>query len=67
VGLVLSSYIVVQAMRLGISKSTLLRMALNVATETLLGSVPVVGDIFDATYKANVRNVRLLLEELDRP
>ena len=38
----------------------LLRMAANIAIDYLLGSVPVVGDIFDAAWKSNQMNVELL-------
>jgi hypothetical protein len=41
-------------------------MALNVALEGLLGVVPLAGDLFDAAWKANQRNVRLLDEWLER-
>lgn len=60
VGAALSSYIIVEAARLGVPNSVLARMVLNVAVETLLGVIPVVGDLFDFAWKANRRNVRLL-------
>lgn len=66
VGLLLSSYIVTQAMRLGVPRITLLRMIGNLAIETVLGMVPLLGDIFDATYKANARNVKLLNEVIEQ-
>ena len=64
VGVLLSSYIVFQAFRLGASRATLARMVSNVVIEGLAGVVPILGDIVDATFKANVRNVRLLMQEL---
>ena len=66
-GAVLSSFIVIQAARLGASRAVLTRMVGNVALEALLGSVPFLGDLFDAAFKANVRNVRLLEQHLERP
>ena len=66
-GAVLSAYVVVQAARLGAPVPSLLRMLLNVGVEAVVGAVPVVGDLFDAGWKANVRNVNLLRRELDRP
>ncbi|HMN29735.1 MAG TPA: DUF4112 domain-containing protein [Caldilineaceae bacterium] len=66
-GLLLSSFVIVQGIRLGVPRTILLRMALNVAIEAMLGSVPVVGDVFDATFKANVRNVRLLNSVVNPP
>lgn len=59
-GLLVSSFIVLQAVRLGTPGATLMRMVLNILLEALIGLIPVLGDVFDATFKANVRNVRLL-------
>jgi hypothetical protein len=64
-GMLLSSFIVLQAIRLGAPRATLLRMVLNVALETVIGLIPLLGDLFDATFKANVRNVRLLTQALE--
>ena len=60
----LSLYIVVESARLGVSNTTLLRMLANIAVDVGAGTVPVVGDLFDAVWKANKRNVKLLLEDL---
>lgn len=59
-GALVSGYIVVEAARLGAPRSLLARMALNIAIEALVGAVPVAGDLFDAAWKANLRNVDLL-------
>lgn len=67
VGVVLSGYIVHEAARLGAPAGVLFRMVLNVAVEGLVGSVPFAGDVFDAAWKANQRNVDLLNAYLDRP
>ena len=67
VGVTLSSYILFEASRIGVPRSVLLRMAFNVALEGLVGIVPVAGDVFDAAFKANQRNVRLLEAWLDQP
>jgi hypothetical protein len=56
--------IVLQAFRLGVPRSVLVQMVVNIGIESLIGVIPIVGDFFDATYKANVRNVRLLNETL---
>ncbi|WP_224247886.1 DUF4112 domain-containing protein [Hyalangium gracile] len=66
-GALLSAYIVVQAVRMGASREVLLRMLGNVAIEALIGAVPFLGDVFDAAWKANVRNVRLLEQHLEAP
>lgn len=67
VGVFLSSYILKEAANLGVPPSILTRMAFNVAVEGLFGMIPFAGDVFDAVYKANVRNVRLLNAYLDQP
>jgi Domain of unknown function (DUF4112) len=66
-GLVMSGFIVLEAAQMGASKLTLATMALNVLLETLAGIVPGIGDIFDATWKSNARNVALLEQHLDLP
>ena len=67
VGVLLSSYIVREAAQLGAPRSVLLRMAWNVAVEGVVGMVPLFGDVFDAAWKANQRNYRLLESYLDHP
>jgi len=67
IGVLLSSYILGQAARLGAPRSVLLRMSANVALEGVVGIVPLAGDVFDAAFKANQRNVRLLEAWLEEP
>lgn len=57
-----SFYVLAAGVRYRVPKVTLLRMAANVAVDYLLGSVPVVGDLFDAFWKSNRMNVELLRE-----
>ncbi len=66
-GLGLSSYILLYAQRLGAPRSVLLRMAGNVLVETVVGAVPLLGDVFDAAWKANERNVQLMQGYVARP
>lgn len=67
VGTLLSGYIILEAARLGASRATLLRMVFNVAVEAVVGAVPLLGDLFDATWKANARNMQLLGEQAHTP
>ena len=60
----LSLYIVLESARLGVSFTTLLRMLANVAIDVAVGSLPVIGVLVDAIWKANVRNLELALEDL---
>ena len=48
-------------------KVVLWRMAMNVGIEGLVGIVPFAGDVFDAAFKANQRNVRLLDQWIEHP
>jgi hypothetical protein len=67
IGVLASSYILAEAARLGVGRSVLIRMALNVAAEGIVGIIPLAGDVFDAAWKANQRNVRLLERWMDEP
>jgi hypothetical protein len=51
---------VAEAYRLGLPKRVILQMLINVGAEAIVGTVPVVGDVFDAVWKANMRNLRLV-------
>ena len=62
----LSLFIVYEAHQLGAPRHMLVRMLGNVALDGVLGSVPVAGDVFDVMWKANRRNMRLLLDWLER-
>ena len=55
-----SLYILAAGVRYRVPKVTLLRMGANFAIDYVLGSIPVVGDIFDAAWKSNQMNVELL-------
>jgi hypothetical protein len=59
-GMGISLYIVAGAWRSGISRATLIQMLLNLGVEAAIGSIPVIGDLFDFAFKANNRNMRLL-------
>ncbi|EHJ04875.1 MULTISPECIES: DUF4112 domain-containing protein [Marinobacter] len=66
VGLVLGGYVLVEAQRAGASKDVKLRMLRNMGIDFLGGLLPVIGDGFDAVYKANTRNTRLLRNYLEK-
>jgi hypothetical protein len=63
----LSAYVVVAAARLGAPSSVILRMGWNIVIDTVLGAVPLLGDLFDAAWKANRRNVALLERYMEQP
>lgn len=55
-----SFYILAAAVRHRVPKITLLRMGLNIGLDYVVGSLPIVGDIADAWWKSNRKNVELL-------
>ena len=62
-----SSIIIIAAWMRGVPKVTVARMVLNVAIETAVGSIPVVGNLFDIGWRANRRNYALLRGAVDQP
>lgn len=56
----LASLIVIKANQLGVPRSVLFRMVINVLIDTGLGSLPLLGDLFDFVWKANQKNSELL-------
>jgi hypothetical protein len=55
-----SFYVLAAAVRYRVPKITLLRMGLNLGLDYVVGSLPVVGDLFDAWWKSNRKNLDLL-------
>src|SRR5688572_21245158 len=55
-----TAYTIVAGERMGAPRSVLVRMVFNVLVDTVVGSIPLLGDLFDIGYKANRRNVQLL-------
>ena len=66
-GAVLSGYIVIEGIRMGVSRAGVVRMLANVGIDAIVGSVPVLGDLFDAGWKANNRNVALIERHMASP
>jgi hypothetical protein len=55
-----SFYILAAAVRYRVPKVTLARMGLNIALDYAVGSLPLVGDLVDAAWKSNHKNIDLL-------
>jgi len=64
-GASLSVYFMFYATRLGAKSSVLLRMFMNIMADLTIGLIPILGDLFDVAWKANLRNAELVekLEE----
>ena len=64
---VVSLYIVVRAVQLGVPRIAIARMLMNVGIEAVAGAVPWAGTLFDVVFKANRRNYLLLKNYLIEP
>jgi hypothetical protein len=61
-----ASYLIYRAHRLGARKRTIGRMVANTGVDFAIGSIPLLGDVFDIYFKSNKRNIALLQRELAR-
>ena len=62
----LSLWLVMQARKFKLSTWVYFRMAANILLDVILGSIPLLGDLFDLAFRANKRNLKLILFELER-
>jgi len=60
-----SGALVLTMARHGASRAVVVRMVINIILDLIIGSIPILGAIFDFGYKANARNVRLLREHYE--
>lgn len=61
----ISAYIVVEAARMGVPREVLGKMVGNILIDSVAGTIPVVGDLFDVGWKSNVKNIELLEKHLE--
>lgn len=66
-GTVLSGYVVLAAVRLGVPRPVLARMLANLGVDAVVGAVPLLGDIFDVAWRANSRNLALIETHVASP
>lgn len=57
-----SGYMLMIMAKNGASGYVLARMVVNVLADALIGSIPLIGDLFDFAFKANTRNLKLMEE-----
>ena len=62
----MGAYIVWEGRNLGLSKWQLWRMGGNLALDTAIGAVPLLGDAFDLAFRSNSKNLRILRRHLDK-
>ena len=65
-GALISMLIVLRAVQSGIPRIAIARMMTNIAIDTLVGSIPLLGDAFDFAYKSNLKNLRIYEDALRR-
>jgi hypothetical protein len=58
----ISSILILSMVKYGVSRKVIIKMIGNVMIDAVLGSIPLIGDLFDVAYKANYRNYKLLKE-----
>ncbi|MFV0297302.1 MAG: DUF4112 domain-containing protein [Hyphomicrobiaceae bacterium] len=63
---VISSYIIWEARKLGLSRLAMGRMIANSLVDAVIGAIPFVGDAFDVAFRSNLRNLRILQRELEK-
>ncbi len=61
-----SAWIIAKGWQHGARRRVLLRMTANSGIDLIFGAIPLIGDLFDVGYKANLKNARLLRQELER-
>lgn len=59
-------YIIFEAKRLNVPPKELAKMIGRTTIDTFLGSIPIVGDIFDFVYKSNLENAKVLREHFEK-
>ena len=59
-GFAISSYIIFKAHNMGVPREKVSRMVFNSLVDVFVGSIPLVGDIFDVFWKSNKRNMRIV-------
>jgi hypothetical protein len=62
----MGAWLLWEARNLGMPKLQLTRMAAHIGMDSLLGAIPLAGDLFDFAYRSNTKNVRIIKRYLDK-
>jgi hypothetical protein len=62
-----SCVLIIAAWFRGVPYVTLTRMVVNLAIDVVIGSIPLLGDMFDIAWNANRRNYALMTRHLEQP
>lgn len=63
----ISFYMIASSYQLGVGPAIITRMLINQGIDSLVGSVPFFGDLFDAGFKAQLRNMKLIDQYMLNP
>lgn len=64
ISLVISLYLLLEASKLGTPHTLKIKMLRNVILDWAIGLIPILGDAVDVAFKANNRNMKLLVEHI---
>jgi hypothetical protein len=62
----IGSYLIWEARRLGAPKWLIARMSANMLLDTTVGVIPILGDVFDLAFRANMKNMALLRKHVEK-
>lgn len=62
----LSTYVIWEGRRLGVSRVGMTRMLANLAVHAVVGAVPLAGDAFVALFRVNQRNMKIVRAHVNR-
>jgi hypothetical protein len=66
IGAALSAWVVVGALRHRVPTPRVMKMVWNILADVALGSIPLLGDLFDLFFEENIANVEILIRARDR-
>lgn len=62
----MGAWMVWEAKNLGMPRFQRMRMTANIAVDTAIGAIPLIGDAFDIAFRSNSRNLRIIKRWLDK-
>ncbi|RWX75708.1 DUF4112 domain-containing protein [Neorhizobium lilium] len=64
-GALVGLYTVNEARRMGVPPAKLMQMLGNIAADSVVGSIPLAGDLFDLFFKSHRRNLQIILDHFE--
>lgn len=66
ISVAISAFIMSYAKQINLPKHKIWQMRFNVFMDWLIGIVPFIGDAFDVGWKANIRNIKIMRDHLEK-